>query len=59
MDDELAAEARRRGMPKAALIRLLLRDGVAGPCGNDPLDAVIGRGDGHPVDDIDAAIYVR
>ncbi len=46
-------------MPKAALIRLLLRDGVAGPCGNDPLDAVIGRGDGHPVDDIDAAIYVR
>lgn len=56
MDDGLATEARRRGMSKAALIRLLLsrQTGVAVA---DPLDALIGSGDGEAADDIDAVVY--
>lgn len=58
MDDELATEARRRGMSKAALIRLLLsqRRQITKA---DPIDALIGAGDGEAADDIDAAVYGR
>lgn len=58
MDDELATEARRCGMSKAALIRLLLsqRRQVTDV---DPIDALIGEGDGEAADDIDAVVYGR
>ena len=55
-DEALAVEASRRGISKAALIRELVRQGFAGP-GTDPVDAVIGMGDGNPVDDIDHVLY--
>lgn len=58
MDDDLATEARRRGMSKAALIRLLLSQQTAVAV-TDPIDALVGSGDGEPVGDIDAAIYGR
>lgn len=58
MDDELATEARRRGLSKAALIRLLLSQQI-GVAVADPVDALIGSGDGGPVDDIDAVVYGR
>lgn len=58
MADEPAGEARRRGIPKAALIGLLSQhEPPAG--GIDPIDAAIGAGDGDPVDDIDAVAYGR
>ncbi|MDQ3538792.1 MAG: ribbon-helix-helix domain-containing protein [Actinomycetota bacterium] len=56
VDDRLAVEARRRSLSKAALIRLLIRQGFP-QGGKDPVDAVIGMGDGEAVDDIDAAVY--
>jgi hypothetical protein len=56
LDDALADEANRRGVPKAALIRELLRQGFPTSC-EDPVDTVIGAGDGEPVDDIDAVLY--
>lgn len=58
MDDELATEARRCGMSKAALIRLLLsqRRQVMEA---DPIDALIGAGDGEAAEDIDAVVYDR
>ena len=55
-DDELAAEAARRGVSKAALVRDLVRQGFHREA-QDPIDSVIGLGDGEPVEDIDAAIY--
>lgn len=59
MDDELATEARRRGMSKAALIRLLLSQQQTHVAGADPVDALVGSGDGEPVEDIDAVVYGR
>lgn len=58
VDDRLAIEARRRSMSKAALIRLLIRQGFHQGA-DDPVDAVIGMGDGEAVDDIDATVYGR
>ncbi|MCC7077910.1 MAG: CopG family transcriptional regulator [Acidimicrobiia bacterium] len=58
MDDELAAEARRRGMSKAGLIRLLLSQ-QSQATASDPVDALIGTGDGDPAEDIDAVVYGR
>lgn len=59
MDDGLADEARRQGISKAALIRRLLSQSVNASPGPDPVDAVIGAGDGVPADDIDAVVYGR
>lgn len=56
VDDALAAEAARRGVSKAALVRRLVRQGFSRP-GRDPIDDVIGTGGGAAVDDIDAALY--
>jgi hypothetical protein len=56
MDSALAAEAARRGISKAALVRELLGRRFDRP-GRDPIDDVIGLGDGKPVDEIDAAVY--
>lgn len=58
VDDRLAIEARRRGVSKAALIRQLISQASEHPA-QDPVDAVIGAGDGEPVGDIDAAVYGR
>lgn len=58
MDDTLATEARRRGLSKAALIRLLLEERLH-TNQEDPIDAVVGAGDGLPADDIDAIVYGR
>ena len=54
---ELGTAGGRSG-DKAALIRLLLsqRREVMGA---DPVDALIGAGDGDPVEDIDAVVYDR
>ncbi|MGQ0680231.1 MAG: CopG family transcriptional regulator [Actinomycetota bacterium] len=56
MDDELAAEAARQNISKAALIRNLVRSGFQ-RSGQDPVDSVIGTGDGRAVEDIDSALY--
>ena len=59
LDRAAAAEAQRRGMSKAALIRAALETELDGarPASDDPWEAMIGRfGDGA-VDDIDAVIY--
>ncbi|CAN5661458.1 hypothetical protein BH24ACT14_BH24ACT14_10850 [soil metagenome] len=45
-------------MSKAAFIRLLIRQGFPQDP-EDPVDAVIGTGDGEGVDDIDATVYGR
>lgn len=58
VDNGLAVEARRRGMSKAALIRMLIEQGSAVRA-DDPLNAIVGKGDGAPVDDIDATVYGR
>lgn len=58
MDDDLASEARRRGMSKAALIRLLLSQRRQIDHG-DPIDDLIGAGDRDAADDIDAIVYGR
>lgn len=58
MDDGLVIEARRRGMSKAALIRHLIRQASAEPA-PDPVDHLIGAGDGEPAADIDAIVYRR
>lgn len=58
MDDNLATEARRRGLSKAALTRMLLAQRMQSDA-VDPTDAVIGAGDGQNTDDIDAAVYSR
>jgi hypothetical protein len=52
----LGAEATRRGISKAALVRELVRQSFEQPR-RDPVDDVIGVADGEPVGDIDAAIY--
>lgn len=58
MDDSLAREARRRGLAKAALIRLLLSQHQISD-DPDPIDALIGAGRGEAAVDIDAIIYDR
>lgn len=56
MDDDLASEAARRGISKAALVRDLVRQGFR-QSSRDPVDEVIATGDGEPTEDIDAALY--
>lgn len=56
VDRDVAAEAAKRGMSKAALIRELVRRGLQRPTA-DPIEAVIGLGQGEPVDDIDQVLY--
>jgi hypothetical protein len=56
IDDRLRSEAARRGMPKAALIRHFVARGLSQST-VDPVDLIIGVGDGDDVDDIDAAVY--
>ncbi len=58
MDDDLATEARHRGISKAALIRILLRQGF-GQREVDPVESIIGGGDGRPAPDIDEVVYGR
>lgn len=55
-DQALAAEAARRGISKAALIREMVRQAFTRP-GRDPMEGVIGAGDGEPADDIDRVLY--
>ncbi len=59
LDDAAAAEAARRGISKAALIRECLAAGVTRDrCAEtDPWEAMIGWLDDDPVDDIDAVVY--
>lgn len=60
LDDAAAAEAARRGISKAALIRQCLSD-MVGPAepeeDGDPWESMIGWLDDEPVEDIDEAIY--
>jgi ribbon-helix-helix CopG family protein len=59
LDRASAAEARRRGISKAALIRAALErelDGVP-PAADDPWDELTGCFSDGGVDDIDAVIY--
>jgi len=58
VDNDLAVEARRRGLSKAALIRLLIQGATSGSAA-DPVDELIGAGDGEPTPDIDAIVYGR
>lgn len=56
LDDNLASEAAVRGISKAALVRDLVRQSFR-TSGQDPIDGVLGAGDGDDVDNIDAALY--
>lgn len=58
LDDALAAEAARRGVSKAALIREYVRErlGDGHPRGRDPLDDLLGAIDAEP-GDIDEVVY--
>jgi hypothetical protein len=58
IDDRLRSEAARRGMPKAALIRDLGARGLS-QATVDPVNLVVGSGDGDDVEDIDIAVYGR
>jgi hypothetical protein len=59
LDAAVRAEAARRGISKAALIRSSIAREVRGaaPPPADPWDAMIGWLDDDPVDDIDDVIY--
>jgi hypothetical protein len=59
LDAAVAAEAARRGISKAALIRsCVARElGAVAPQSEDPWDAMIGWLDDDPVDDIDDVLY--
>ncbi len=58
LDDAAAAEAARRGISKAALIRASLAREVAPAApDDDPWGALIGWRDDDPVDDIDEVVY--
>ena len=61
LDRAAAAEARRRGTSKAALIRAALEKELDGaqPPADDPWDAMVGWLSDGGVDDIDAVIYER
>lgn len=56
LDDELASEAASRGVSKAALVRELVRRSFP-ITGQDPIEGIIGQGDGDDVPDIDATLY--
>jgi len=61
LDDAAEAEAARRGLSKAALIRASLAHELAvdeRPA-TDPWEAITGWLDDGPVDDLDAVIYER
>jgi ribbon-helix-helix CopG family protein len=59
LDDAAEAEAARRGLSKAALIRASLARELAGqtPGDTDPWQALTGWLDDGPVEDLDAVIY--
>lgn len=58
LDDAAAAEAARRGVSKAALIRESLARAVQRPHRtDDPWEALVGWLDDEPVDDIDEVVY--
>jgi Ribbon-helix-helix protein, copG family len=59
LDAAVTAEAARRGMSKAALIRACIAREVrvTPPPPDDPWDAMIGWLDDEPVDDIDDVLY--
>jgi hypothetical protein len=59
LDAAVAAEAARRGVSKAALIRSCIARAVrpAAPSPDDPWEAMTGWLDDSPVDDIDDVIY--
>jgi hypothetical protein len=59
LDEAVAAEARRKGVSKAAVIRSLIAREVrpSAPPAGDPWDAITGWLDDDPVDDIDDVIY--
>jgi Ribbon-helix-helix protein, copG family len=59
LDAAVAAEAARRGVSKAALIRTCIAREVRVPAPppDDPWDAITGWLDDDPVDDIDDVIY--
>jgi AcrR family transcriptional regulator len=59
LDAAVTAEAARRGVPKAALIRECIARGidVAAPPPEDPWEAMIGWLDDDPVDDADEVVY--
>lgn len=59
LDEAVAAQAARRGVSKAALIRSFIADRVESvePRSDDPWDAMTGWLDDDPVDDIDEVIY--
>lgn len=61
LDDAAEAEAARRGLSKAALIRAsLARElGVDQRPATDPWKALIGWLDDGPVEDLDAVVYDR
>lgn len=59
LDAAVGAEAARRGVSKAAVIRAgIAREvGATAPPPEDPWDAMIGWLDDDPVDDIDDVLY--
>jgi len=59
LDAAVKAEAARRGVSKAALIRACIAREVSpkGPSPDDPWDAITGWLDDDPVDDIDDVVY--
>lgn len=61
LDDAAAAEAARRGISKAALIRACVAKELHGSAtaARDAWEAMIGWLDDEPVEDLDEAIYGR
>jgi len=58
LDATVAAEAARRGISKAALIRSCIAQAVRAPAPpDDPWQAMIGWLDDDPVDDLDDVLY--
>jgi hypothetical protein len=57
LDDRAGAEARRRRISKAALVRQSLRETLGPGEAPDPIDELVGFSDAEPADDIDAVIY--
>ncbi len=57
LDDAATAEAARRGISKAALIRACLGKELRTTQTGDPWEAMIGWLDDDPVEDLDEAIY--
>ena len=59
LDDQAEAEAARRGISKAALIRSALASAlrISPLAGTEPWQAMTGWLDDEPVDDIDDVVY--